>query len=58
MTEPVVYAGSLHDADCPMLDGAGGRQVPVDEFEEWDRPGTPGNRNRYRDDCQWCSVDR
>ena len=56
MTEPVVYAGSLHDADCPMLNGAGGRQVPVGEFDEWDRPGSPGGV-RYRNDCQWCRVD-
>lgn len=57
MTEPVVYAGSLHAEDCPMVDGAGGRQVPISEFEEWDRPGNPGGR-RYENDCEWCDVDR
>lgn len=56
MTEPVVYAGTLHDADCPMVDGAGGRQVPVGEFDQWDRPDAPGGV-RYRNDCKWCDCE-
>jgi hypothetical protein len=57
VTEPVVYAGSLHAADCPMLDDADGREVSLSELEEWDRPGRPGG-SRYRNDCPWCSVER
>jgi hypothetical protein len=57
VTDPVVYAGALHAPDCPALASSGGREVPLAELDEWDRPDAPGNRD-YRNDCQWCSVER